>query len=257
MKSLPLMSLFALAAVGCSGRGLQSSSDLGTTSQMCGVNATSSCGAGFFCEAPAGLCPKDPSPSSVCTEEPLDCLAPSGAGQPECGCDHHTYASDCARRQDGVSLLHSGACESDCPSDLFDAVGTSCSVEGQTCGGPCLNYCQFCNLLECQNGIWTQVESSPDPSCQMPDGGTDGGSNACTRAGGYCALGDLVTPTCDSGTHEDDSITKANPGVCQLGICCVPDDDCRTKGCQPGSSCAGCLTPTGVDYLCLGNGAAC
>src|SRR6185312_15204787 len=103
MKSLSLIGLIALA-VGCSGRGLQSNSDLGSNGQACGIDATSSCGAGSFCQSPAGQCPKDPSPSSVCTQKPLSCAATST--EPECGCDHQTYASDCLREQAGVSLLH-------------------------------------------------------------------------------------------------------------------------------------------------------
>jgi hypothetical protein len=87
--------------------------------------------------------------------------------------------------------------------------------------------------------------------------GTDLG-NACLAAGGYCQPGDFVQPTCKAGTVESQSIEMANPGVCGLGICCVPSGaDCRTNGCSPGQHCDGCLTPNGVDYFCLDDGSAC
>src|SRR5581483_2967147 len=47
--------------------------------------------------------------------------------------------------------------------------------------------------------------------------------NACTLAGGDCAEGDFVPPMCNSGSHEDHAIEMANPNVCGLGICCMPD----------------------------------
>jgi len=54
-----------------------------------------------------------------------------------------------------------------CPADLTTAAGTFCAVEGMTCGS-CSDPCQFCHLLVCQAGKWTDVESFPG-EC---DGGT-------------------------------------------------------------------------------------
>jgi hypothetical protein len=86
--------------------------------------------------------------------------------------------------------------------------------------------------------------------------------NACEVAGGYCDPGDFVKPTCKPGYNEDESITQNNPGVCGLGICCVPGPpppkaDCRTTGCPSGSKCDACLGANGVVYVCISNGAAC
>jgi hypothetical protein len=49
------------------------------------------------------------------------------------------------------------------------------------------------------------------------------GSDPCQAAAGYCDPGDLVQPTCKTGYHEGTSVEQAHPGVCGLGICCVPD----------------------------------
>ncbi len=82
--------------------------------------------------------------------------------------------------------------------------------------------------------------------------------NACTVAGGYCEPGDFVQPTCKGGYAEAYALESQHPGLCGSGICCAPDTgDCQTLGCSPGSSCQGCLTPTGVDMICISNGAAC
>jgi hypothetical protein len=67
-----------------------------------------------------------------------------------------------------------------------------------------------------------------------------------------------VKPECKTGYHEDTGIKAQHPGVCGLGICCVPDSvDCRTTGCGANARCDACLGPNGPVYVCIGNGAAC
>lgn len=51
------------------------------------------------------------------------------------------------------------------------AEGAACSMEGQSCGGPCSDPCQFCNILRCSTGRWTRLEIFPMPC-------NDGGSSA-------------------------------------------------------------------------------
>ncbi len=180
------------------------------TSIGCGAGQT--CAAPAFCEAPTGACPSAPSAADVCTARPTDCSGTS-AKQPECGCDQQTYANHCLRRAAGVSLAHSGACEEQCPADLFGAIGKPCHPEGLSCGGEgCTNVCEFCNVVVCLQGKWTGLEAFPKPDC-----------NACEQTGGYCDPGDYDKPACKEGFHEDEAIVTDNPGVCGLGICCAPN----------------------------------
>ena len=41
--------------------------------------------------------------------------------------------------------------------------GATCSLEGQSCGGPCTDPCQFCNIFRCSSGHWTHLEIFPRP----------------------------------------------------------------------------------------------
>ena len=65
-------------------------------------------------------------------------------------------------------------CSDTCPADIDGLAGTACSVEGLICGGEdCTNPCDFCNFIGCQNGVWVNEESPPEP-CPV-DAGTAGG----------------------------------------------------------------------------------
>ncbi len=55
--------------------------------------------------------------------------------------------------------------------------GAACSMEGQSCGGPCSDPCQFCNIFRCSSGRWTRLEIFPMPC-------NDGGSADVTSASG-------------------------------------------------------------------------
>ena len=83
-------------------------------------------------------------------------------------------------------------------------------------------------------------------------------ANACEAAQGYCDPGDAVKSTCKTGFREDPQIVQSHPGICGLGICCVPiPPDCRTAGCANGTHCDACLGASGVEYVCIGDNAAC
>lgn len=53
------------------------------------------------------------------------------------------------------------------PQDLPEP-GTPCAMEGQFCSPGCEDPCQFCNVLECEGGKWTNIEAQPAPcaSCE-------------------------------------------------------------------------------------------
>lgn len=62
-----------------------------------------------------------------------------------------------------------------CPADLSGLDGTSCTgLDGVTCGGEnCTDPCQFCNMVQCEFGVWHSIEAFPEPCVDgsVPDGG--------------------------------------------------------------------------------------
>lgn len=113
-----------------------------------------------------------------------------------------------------------------CPADPTAAVGTACSVEGQTCGA-CTDRCSFCNLLACSAGQWQALEVFPDPACE----GTFacGPSARCTLDFDYC-----MHTLSDIGGVPDDY--RCVPFA---GSCAVRDCACLMYPSGPGSACAG------------------
>lgn len=75
-----------------------------------------------------------------------------------CGGDHVTSGSHDMTTDSSAT----------CPANLATAEGTPCAAEGMTCG-TCTDPCQFCNMLACEGGTWTTVESFPSV---CSDGGT-------------------------------------------------------------------------------------
>lgn len=65
-----------------------------------------SCDQGLTCELPIGAC-SPLAAAGVCVVVPTAC--PEDV-EPMCGCDGHTYASECAALVAGVPILHGGAC---------------------------------------------------------------------------------------------------------------------------------------------------
>jgi len=73
--------------------------------------------------------------------------------------------------------------------------GATCSSEGTTCGGPCTDVCQFCNLLRCTSGRWQAAESFAPPCFSCGDGKCQTMNQYCrTTEGG--AVGSSPTHAC-------------------------------------------------------------
>jgi len=101
--------------------------------------------------------------------------------------------------------------------------GATCDSEGATCGGPCTDICQFCNLLRCTGGHWQAMEAFPAPCFTCGDGKcqtmnqycrtTEGGPSGSTPGHSCIAIPTecLSTRTCACFAQN------AVPGTCTMG----------------------------------------
>jgi hypothetical protein len=98
--------------------------------------------------------------------------------------------------------------------------GAACSMEGQSCGGPCSDPCQFCNIFRCSSGRWTRLEIFPMP-CN--DGGSadvasaSGARMLWQAPGGFAGTGPAVMVDADGtvrvwdNTHGVDLASPSTP----------------------------------------------
>lgn len=87
--------------------------------------------------------------------------------------------------------------------------GAPCSQEGQTCGGPCPDACQFCHLTRCSGGHWQDAEAFPAPCFSCGDKTCQAQSQYCqTTSGG--PVGVPISYAC-----------KGLPTACQSARTCA------------------------------------
>jgi hypothetical protein len=149
-----------------------------------------------------------------------------------------------------------------CPSDPETAEGTACSVDGQACGA-CTDPCSFCNVLVCQDGLWTHVEAVPDPNCHdggAHDGGPhdsgahDGGvHDGGAHDGGHGDGGLDGGPAPDAGADADTDGGSVDGGENEDGG--EPDAD-TDGGVDSGSLCPDDLQAS-IGSACAPEGLAC
>ena len=143
----------------------------------------------------------------------------------------------------------------------------ACTVEGATCGGPCTDVCQFCNLLRCMSGRWQRMESAPAPCftcgpdlrcqgfaqyCAVTSGGAVGAGSSyrCTALPAACT----TTPTCAclqaQGVAGSGNCTMAAQGAVTVTLLApasasdagVPLTACPAPRPALGTACAAALT---------------
>ncbi|MEO6572567.1 MAG: hypothetical protein ABIP89_01920 [Polyangiaceae bacterium] len=163
----------ALATVAACGGKVAGDSDggpgtVGPVEPACSARNVPTCAGS--CDEDYGIKPSCIAGSWVCPFPPDHCKPPSGCnpnGEPDCACG----AAKC------VTGIWECPRSCGCPADLGSAVGTPCYEEGMSCGGSaCTNACEFCNILECSEGKWTQLEAFPDPNCGDAEIAVDAGT---------------------------------------------------------------------------------
>jgi hypothetical protein len=133
-----------------------------------------------------------------------------------------------------------GSAGAGCPADISGAVGKACDQPGKLCGGDsCTDPCQFCNLIQCVNGKWEQLEAAPDPNCG------DAGVTICGGlAGSVCATDewcDYPDSAVACGGDDSTGVCMKKPGGC-------PTDCPGVCGCDGNFYCNACdASAAGVD----------
>jgi hypothetical protein len=198
------------------------------------------CAPGLYCEFPTGVCSSILDASGTCRRAPQAC---DDIFQPVCGCNNRTYGNDCDRQNAGVSLLHTGACDTQgggegamcsgiaglpCASGLFCefATGVCSSIADAT--GTCRRLPQACTLIH-----------SPVCGCDNQTYGND-----CARQGAGVSL--LHTGACRNGAEgavcgglagfpcNAGLFCEEEPGVCAIiadgtGICRPQPQGCTRE----------------------------
>ena len=172
-----------------------------SSGNACGGLLGLSCAASEYCAfAPEAACGAADQ-TGVCTPKPQACDANLA---PVCACDGQTYGNDCAAWTNGVSVLHTGACEE--PSS-----GTTCGgLKPATCAKS--EYCNFPIATKCGSGDQT---------------------GTCTRIPTVCTLQDEPVCGCDDKTYGNPCEAASNGvSVLHAGAC---------SGSTPGAVCGGLL----------------
>lgn len=127
--------------------------------------------------------------------------------------------------------------------DPFPVEDAACSVEGQVCSTDCSDQCQFCNVLTCENGVWSRLEVFPA---------------SCLECGPLC---DLVVPAGCTGGPPDIDTCLAGCEQAITGKCAAEFSNTRAcAGSEPAFICsdetrpevAGCEAQYDALYACMG-----
>ncbi len=194
-------------------------SDPASTCSVEGATCTGgsgdACGAGLFCNCEAGRwncavaepdpvcwCGREPSEGDRCNEDGAFCggCCPTvdGPDWPAMVCvdGYWTYA-ECPDVECPPVLAY-------CPTDTAAVVGTTCALDGQTCGNPCCD-----TAITCSAGLW---ERGPFAACACEPGFACGSGTCPSRQG------------CDVRCGPDDGLEHWCIGLPEgCGDCgCVP-----------------------------------
>ena len=255
MRILTFVSLLAIACIGtgiggCTGSGLPNGGTNGSSNggnsgtnggtnggggKSCGGLAGIQCPSTEWCDFPdASTCGGDDS-TGTCKPRPDLC---SAIWTPVCGCDAHTYSSECSANLAGVDIAYEGECEGADMAQPSPDMATP--PPNQACGG------LGGDSAGCGN---TQY-------CKYPAGdacGATDGPGTCTQRPQACD--DLYSPVCGCDGLDYGNACTANAAGTDVAYdgTCTTTSDCRQTGCPSGKSCQLCWT----SYACLDPNVVC
>ena len=199
----------------------------GSTGKTCGGVVGPSCATGEFCDLQAGSCNVSDATGTCVTNVGVACTA---IYQPVCGCNGHTYPSDCDRQVAGVSKKSDGACPTtDAGGIMTPTLPAPCQVDGDCCVA--MDTCMAMAYLVGRTEYPAMVASIPS------SGSRTGTCLACIQPavqvqckGGFCAGAKLPI---SSGRAHDLALRVHQRGRCGCVDGFGPRRSRRWHGCGP------------------------
>jgi hypothetical protein len=127
--------------------------------------------------------------------------------------------------------------------DPFPTEDAPCSTPGAFCSSDCSDVCSFCNVLQCEDGVWSRMEVFPFPCIDC-----DQMCEYSVAAG--CAGGAPDQATCVTGCEE----VRAGPCRIEFSgvLACIGDAPAFTCDDAARPVVVGCEAEFDVLYECLG-----
>jgi len=216
--------------------------DAGVSPGRCGTRGGVTCAKDEYCNTEPDKDCGATDKGGLCEDKPEVC---TDIYKPVCGCDNHTYSSDCNAHSRGVSMKHAGACTADeCQSaggrvELSNGAstpmcktgeasfGVAGAIEGGLCclpaqGGGSGKTCGGIASLQCASAEFCNYEASAGG--QGCDGKIADAAGKCQTKPGVCTREYNPVCSCDHHTYATACTAHAaGASVLHDGSCTVSD----------------------------------